>query len=160
MNEPTAKDDVSQLKPGPICIYRDDFDVELTEVRDDVRFFPVPFQKLVEKAYPPDKTDKGYRGQAAQSHQHGLRGGGGLRLRDRDGGGRGGHPPRVPRPQGEGRRDQHQRGADGIRLGRGEPARRPARSGSSGWPMPREQDPDRGEQGGGPGRRSSAGQAC
>jgi 2-oxoglutarate ferredoxin oxidoreductase subunit alpha len=61
MHEPTAKDDVSQLKPGALCIYRDDFDFDLTEVRDDVRFFPVPFQKLVEKAYPPDKTDKSYR---------------------------------------------------------------------------------------------------
>ena len=61
MNEPTAKDDVLQLKPGAICIYRDDFDVDLTEVRDDVQFFPVPFQKLVEQAYPPDKTDKSYR---------------------------------------------------------------------------------------------------
>ena len=61
MHEPTAKDDVSQLKPGAICIYRDDFGFDLTEVRDDVRFFAVPFQKLVEKAYPPDKTDKGYR---------------------------------------------------------------------------------------------------
>src|SRR5262245_41582396 len=61
MHEPTAKDDVSQLKPGALCIYRDDFDVDLTEVRDDVRFFSVPFQKLVEQAYPPDKTDKSYR---------------------------------------------------------------------------------------------------
>ena len=125
MHEPTAKDDVSQLKPGAICIYRDDFDVDLTEVRDDVRFFPVPFQKLVEKAYPPDKTDKGYRGQAPQGHQHGLCGGAGLRVQDRDGGGRGGHPARVPRAQGQGGRDQHQRGADGLRVGGGEPPRRP-----------------------------------
>lgn len=61
MNEPTAKDDVLQLKPGTICIYRDDFSVDLKQLRDDVKFFPVPFQKLVEQAYPPDKTDKGYR---------------------------------------------------------------------------------------------------
>jgi 2-oxoglutarate ferredoxin oxidoreductase subunit alpha len=61
MNEQTAKDDALQLKPGAICIYRDDFDVDLTQLRDDVQFFPVPFAKLVEKAYPPDKTDKGYR---------------------------------------------------------------------------------------------------
>jgi 2-oxoglutarate ferredoxin oxidoreductase subunit alpha len=61
MHEPTAKDDVSQLKPGTLCFYREDFDVDVTEVRDDVRFFPVPFQKLVEQAYPPDKTDKSYR---------------------------------------------------------------------------------------------------
>ena len=35
--------------------------MDLTQLRDDVQFFPVPFQKLVEKAYPPDKTDKAYR---------------------------------------------------------------------------------------------------
>ena len=61
MNEATAKDDTLALKPGAICIYRDDFDVDFKSLRDDVQFFPVPFQKLVEKAYPPDKADKGYR---------------------------------------------------------------------------------------------------
>ena len=61
MNEPTAKDDTLALKPGAICIYRDDFDFDLSAVRSDIHFFAVPFQKLVEKAYPPDKTDKGYR---------------------------------------------------------------------------------------------------
>ena len=61
MNEVTARDDATQLKPGTICLYRDDFDVELKGLRDDVVFFPVPFQKLAERAYPPDKTDKGYR---------------------------------------------------------------------------------------------------
>jgi 2-oxoglutarate ferredoxin oxidoreductase subunit alpha len=60
MNEPTVKDDVLQLKPGSVCIYREDFDVDPTQLRDDVRFFPVPFRKLVEKAYPPDKSDKSY----------------------------------------------------------------------------------------------------
>jgi len=61
MNEVTARDDATQLKPGTICLYRDDFDVELKGLRDDVVFFQVPFQKLAERAYPPDKTDKGYR---------------------------------------------------------------------------------------------------
>jgi len=61
MNEQTAKEDVLLLKPGAICIYRDDFDLDLSQLRDDVQFFPVPFQRLVEQAYPPDKTDKGYR---------------------------------------------------------------------------------------------------
>src|SRR5262245_2677853 len=61
MNEQTAKDDALALKPGAICIYRDDFDLDVSTLRSDVHFFPVPFQKLVEKAYPPDKTDKGYR---------------------------------------------------------------------------------------------------
>ncbi len=35
--------------------------MDLTQLRNDVQFFPVPFQKLVEKAYPPDKADKSYR---------------------------------------------------------------------------------------------------
>ena len=61
MNEQTAKDDTLALKPGAICIYRDDFDVDVKALRSDIQFFPVPFQKLVEKAYPPDKTDKSYR---------------------------------------------------------------------------------------------------
>ncbi len=61
MNEQTAKDDTLQLKPGSICIYRDDFDVDVSQLRNDLLFFPVPFQKLVEKAYPADKTDKSYR---------------------------------------------------------------------------------------------------
>jgi 2-oxoglutarate ferredoxin oxidoreductase subunit alpha len=59
MNGPTAADDVRQLQPGSIVIYRDDFDLD--QVRDDVQFFPVPFQKLVEEAYPADNKDKGYR---------------------------------------------------------------------------------------------------
>jgi 2-oxoglutarate ferredoxin oxidoreductase subunit alpha len=59
MNAQTAADDVRQLKPGAVCIYRDD--IELGEQRDDVLFFAVPFQQLVEKAYPPDPKDKGYR---------------------------------------------------------------------------------------------------
>src|SRR5262245_63544766 len=52
MNAQTAADDVRQLKPGAICIHRDDID--LAGIRDDVRFFAVPFQDLVEEAYPPD----------------------------------------------------------------------------------------------------------
>jgi 2-oxoglutarate ferredoxin oxidoreductase subunit alpha len=59
MNSQTAADDVRQLKPGSIVIYRDDFDLD--QIRDDVQFFAVPFQKLVEEAYPADSKDKGYR---------------------------------------------------------------------------------------------------
>ena len=60
MNAQTAADDVRQLSPGSVCIYRDDFD-DLESIRRDVQFFAVPFLKLVEKAYPPDPKDKGYR---------------------------------------------------------------------------------------------------
>ena len=61
MNEQTGKDDALALKPGAICIYRDDFDVDLRTLRNDIHFFAVPFQKLVEKAYPPDKATRAYR---------------------------------------------------------------------------------------------------
>jgi 2-oxoglutarate/2-oxoacid ferredoxin oxidoreductase subunit alpha len=59
MNPTTAADDVRALLPGAICIHRDDID--LGGIRDDVRFFAVPFQKLVEEAYPHDPKDKGFR---------------------------------------------------------------------------------------------------
>jgi 2-oxoglutarate/2-oxoacid ferredoxin oxidoreductase subunit alpha len=59
MNAQTAEDDIRQLKPGAVCIYRDD--LELTGIRNDIQLFAVPFQKLVETAYPPDPKDKGYR---------------------------------------------------------------------------------------------------
>ncbi len=64
MNVTTAADDVRALLPGSICIYRDDIDrdgVHLDAVRDDVQFFAVPFQKLVEEAYPADPKDKGFK---------------------------------------------------------------------------------------------------
>lgn len=59
MNAQTAADDVGQLTPGSLCIHRDDLD--LAGLRDDVRFFPVPFTKLAEEAYPSDARDKAYR---------------------------------------------------------------------------------------------------
>lgn len=59
MNPQTAVDDVRGLRPGSICIHRDDMDLQ--GVRDDVQCFAVPFQKLAEKAYPADNKDKGYR---------------------------------------------------------------------------------------------------
>lgn len=58
MNPQTAADDVRALRPGTVVIHRDDID--LTGLRDDVRFFGAPFAKLAEQAYPPDK-DKAYR---------------------------------------------------------------------------------------------------
>ncbi|MEO6810594.1 MAG: 2-oxoacid:acceptor oxidoreductase subunit alpha [Isosphaeraceae bacterium] len=61
MNEQTAVDDVRLLEPGSICIYRDDLKTDPSTVRDDVTFVAVPFQALVEEAYPPDLKDKGYR---------------------------------------------------------------------------------------------------
>src|SRR5689334_4501290 len=39
MNSQTAADDVRQLRPGSIVLYRDDFDLD--QIRDDVLFFPV-----------------------------------------------------------------------------------------------------------------------
>ncbi len=59
VNPQTAVDDVRALRPGSVCIYREDID--LSDVRDDVRFFPAPLAKLAEAAYPSDGKDKGYR---------------------------------------------------------------------------------------------------
>ena len=59
MNAHTAADDARALLPGSLVIYRDD--ISLEQVRDDIQYFPVPFQKLVEEAYPADNKDKGYR---------------------------------------------------------------------------------------------------
>ena len=59
MNPQTAADDVRALRPGCVCIHRDDMD--LASLRGDVRFFAVPFVKLAEEAYPADNKDKGYR---------------------------------------------------------------------------------------------------
>ena len=70
-----------------------------------------------------------------------------------------GDPPRVPRPQGEGRRDQHRAPPQaGLRLGRGEPAGATSPTGSSGSTPTDGQDPDRGEQGRRAGRALRRGQ--
>ena len=60
MNEQTAAEDVRLLRPGSLCIHREEFR-ELAAIRDDVGFVPVPFTKLAEAAYPPDPKDKSYR---------------------------------------------------------------------------------------------------
>jgi 2-oxoglutarate ferredoxin oxidoreductase subunit alpha len=60
LNLQTAVDDVRAMRPGTVCFYRDDIDLSAAH-RDDVMFIGVPFQKLAEKAYPPDNKDKGYR---------------------------------------------------------------------------------------------------
>jgi 2-oxoglutarate ferredoxin oxidoreductase subunit alpha len=60
MNPLSAADDVRALRPGTICIHRDDIDMGDVG-RDDVTFFAVPFQKLAEQAFPPDNKDKSYR---------------------------------------------------------------------------------------------------
>src|SRR4051812_44591580 len=60
MNVQTAADDVRAMRPGTVCIYRDD--IALADaLRDDMTFVAVPFQKLAEKAYPADNQDKAYR---------------------------------------------------------------------------------------------------
>lgn len=59
MNAQTAADDLGQLQPGSVCIHREE--IELAGLRDDVWLVPVPFQKLVEQAFPPDPKDKSYR---------------------------------------------------------------------------------------------------
>ncbi len=61
MNEQTIDDDINHAPPGSVVFHRDDFKHQPETVRDDIKVFSVPFQKLVEEAYPPDPADKGYR---------------------------------------------------------------------------------------------------
>ena len=53
---------MAELKPGAVCLYREDFIGGPAEhARRRRRSSPCRSSKLVEQAYPPDKTDKGYR---------------------------------------------------------------------------------------------------
>ena len=61
MNEQTVEDDVKHAPAGSVIFYRDDLKTAPVGLRDDVKLFAVPFQKLVEEAYPVDPADKGYR---------------------------------------------------------------------------------------------------
>jgi len=56
MNAETAREDVAKLKPSAICIY--DEPLKLSELRNDLGFFPVPFQQLVAASCPEPKLQK------------------------------------------------------------------------------------------------------
>jgi len=56
MNAETAKDDVAKLKAGALVIY--DEPLKLNELRSDLVFYPVPFQKLVTASCPEPKLHK------------------------------------------------------------------------------------------------------
>src|SRR6201997_2501141 len=53
MNAETAKDDVMSLMPGAACVY--DEPLKLSGLRQDVTFYPVPFDKLVTPVCPEAK---------------------------------------------------------------------------------------------------------
>ena len=159
MNEQTAKDDALALSRGRSASTAMISTSDLTDAPQRRPVLPGAVPEAGREGLSPRQDRQGVPGQASQSHQHGLRRGAGLGVQDRDRGGRGGHPPRVSRAQGQGRRDQHQRRADRLRMGRGQPARdlpfQVERMAST-----QREDPDRGEQGGGAGRHFSAGRAC
>ena len=110
MNERRPRMTRWRIKPGAICIYRDDFDQDLSTLRNDIHFFPVPFQKLVEKAYPPDKADKSYRDKLRKVINMVYVGVLAAVCKIEFEAVEAGHSPRVSRPQGQGRRGEHQRG--------------------------------------------------
>ncbi len=56
MNPETAKEDVAKLKPGALVIY--DEPLKLNELRSDLVWYPVPFQKLVTASCPEPKLHK------------------------------------------------------------------------------------------------------
>src|SRR5215470_14375838 len=53
MNVETAHEDVMTLMPGAACVY--DEPLNLSEVRNDITFYPVPFDKLVGPVCPEAK---------------------------------------------------------------------------------------------------------
>ncbi len=56
MNPETAQEDVRKLEPGSAVVY--DEPLKLREVRDDLHFYPVPFDKLVGPVCPEAKLRK------------------------------------------------------------------------------------------------------
>ena len=53
MNQETAQEDVKSLRPGAVCVY--DAPLNLSAIRDDITFYPVPFDKLVAPVCPEAK---------------------------------------------------------------------------------------------------------
>jgi len=53
MNAETAKEDALSLRPGAACVY--DEPLKLSELRTDVTFYPVPFDKLTAQVCPEAK---------------------------------------------------------------------------------------------------------
>src|SRR5216683_2243966 len=53
MNAETGKEDALSLRPGAACVY--DEPLKLSELRTDVTFYPVPFDKLVAQVCPEAK---------------------------------------------------------------------------------------------------------
>lgn len=56
MNPETAREDVMNLAPGTAAVY--DAPLNLNELRDDIHFYPVPFDKLVAPVCPDAKLRK------------------------------------------------------------------------------------------------------
>ncbi len=56
MNPETAEEDARTLKPGAACVY--DERLNLNRLRDDVTFYPVPFDQLVAPVCPEAKLRK------------------------------------------------------------------------------------------------------
>src|SRR5690242_10085666 len=53
MNQETAQEDVRSLAPGAVCVY--DEPLNLSAVRNDITFYPIPFDKLVAPVCPEAK---------------------------------------------------------------------------------------------------------
>jgi 2-oxoglutarate ferredoxin oxidoreductase subunit alpha len=53
MNQETAREDVISLAPGSACVY--DEPLQLSGLRNDISFYPVPFDKLVAPVCPEAK---------------------------------------------------------------------------------------------------------
>src|SRR5215831_390324 len=53
MNAETAQEDLMSLMPGAVCVY--DEPLNLSKLRQDITFYPVPYDKLVAQVCPEAK---------------------------------------------------------------------------------------------------------
>ena len=111
MNAETAKEDVLTLEPGAAVVY--DEPLKLNKLRNDLIFYPVPFDKLVAPVCPDAKLRRLVRNmiydgilREAARHRPGA-----------DGEGAG----QAVGEEGEGRRAQSGRAQGRLRLRRGQP---------------------------------------
>ena len=123
MNPETAKEDVLTLPPGAAAVY--DEPLKLNELRSDVIFYPVPFDKLIGTITHDAKLRRLVRNMIYDGVLS--------RLLSIDMG----QMEKALRKQlgqeGEGDRAQHGRAQGRLRLRRGQPAEAGSRSSSSRW---------------------------
>ena len=127
MNPETAKEDVLSLAPGAVALY--DEPLKLNELRSDLTFYAVPYDKITAAVCPEAKLRK-------LVQQHGVRRRGRAAAQPRHGRSREGAAQAVRR-EGQGRRAELERRQGRLRLCRVLADQGRSLSRSSAWTRPR-----------------------